>query len=79
MPAKLFDEASLPTLATNDVSGRISDVEPDVVTGSCDDSGQQQSGGQSVSTVAARCREHLRWLVDATYTCNDRDALLNEE
>jgi len=49
---------------------------PEVVSGPCDDDDQQQSGGQSLSSVAARCGEHLPWLVDATYRCTDRDALL---
>jgi len=76
----LFDEASLPMPATNDVVGRHSDVEPEVDTGPSDDGDEQQSGGgQSLSSVAARCREHLCWLVDATYTCTDRDALFGLE
>jgi len=79
LDTELFDEASLPTPATNDVIGHTSDVETEVVSGPCDDGDEPRSGVQSVSSIAARCREHLRWLVDATYTCTDRDALLELE
>jgi len=78
LDADLFDEASLPTPTTNDVIGHTSDVEPQLVTGPCDDD-EEQSGSRSLSSIAARCREHLRWLVDASYTCTDRDALLSLE
>ena len=75
----LFDKASLPMPATNDVIGRTSDVEPEVVTRPCDDGDEQQSGVQSLSSIAAHCWEHLCWLVDATYTCTDWDTLLGLE